>query len=504
MHIPQFKRKFVISNNPIDHPLLTGWQNGTIGGRHAYWDDSLPVVIRGNERIEIGLFGYMLDPERTADSDEQIVDGIVNTAESLEDVIRVTNRMCGRWALFVAIGSRQYIINDAAGQRQAFYHLAEGVEIIASSEHLLASLFGLQRSERTVNEFFAGHTPEFLTGCWFVGDSTIYDGVFCLVPSHALDIAARKQVRFWPLSRRRVHRQDREANFEIIHNLIDKHFEALFHRFGEAALALTGGLDSRSSLAHCKPFKDKILCYTVNTGQGTGVVAEADRSDRGLDYKVPGEITTAYGIKYALYDRIGKLPEWYVTEYNLNASLNRPVFQHMAYQMFNEGYPQHKVSIQSCINELSRSQYVHRPYRVKLKELANFTSMGHLPFVMKNLQSWYEGAVDLNNEYGTRIEDLFFLEQLMGRWSAMNRNEWDFVQEAFEPFNSRDLIFRIFCIDQPDRLRWPNKFYLYRFKRAWPELLDFQTTVQEKYFGKPQIGLHIRQGLKRIYYALGG
>jgi len=49
---------------------------------------------------------------------------------------------------------------------------------------------------------------------------------------------------------------------------------------------------------------------------------------------------------------------------------------------------------------------------------------------------------------GCRLDDLFHLEQKLGRWHSEGHTEWDIVQDTFTPFNCRALVDSLKGVDE--------------------------------------------------------
>lgn len=482
-----FNRKFIVSKKPLSHSFIEGWQQHRLGEYYVQHNPNLSFTQHKQGKFDAVLFGFVFDFETPSLTNEQILNDLVEYAKTHEDIIVGTNKLCGRWVLLIHDGSNLFVANDAMGQMQLFYHIGDANTVISPSDHLIAHVMGFKRSQTALKELFEPYDD--ITGFWFVGTSTIYDDVKCLVPDYYLDVNVNQQIRFWP--REKVKQVDRDENFATMHRMLNGFTKAFFNRY-EGALALTAGLDSRVLLAHCKPYKDALMIYTINDGQ-------EDRPDRYLDRVVPKEISEKFSLHYELIDHQGEAPQDFIDEYNKNATFDRPIFRRMAYLLLLK-YPQQKLSIQACDNEVARSRYGYPPFKLRLRDLANLTMMGDNPFVRRHLKSWLADANEVNKKYGVRIEDLFFVEQRIGRWSAMNRNEWDIAQDVFEPFNSRDLVLRIFEIDKIDKVRFPNNFYNYLFNQTWPELMQVRTSVQPK--PKKSFKIRAKEYVKAMLYAI--
>ena len=475
-----FRRKFLAAPKAIDHEIVNQWDKADWNGYHLYIHPDLARAFAKAKGLDVVLLGYALDPDNPGFSNADVLNHALSNAADANALVEQTHRWCGRWALLVKSAERKFVLNDATGQMQIFYSTGQSPTVFGSSEHLVARVIGAELSERIGREFTTRfHQPELI---WWPGDATPYDDVRCLVPNHLLELSNNKPKHFWP--DRKKENCKRVENFSFVHDLLQRHFECFFRRFN-GALALTGGLDSRLMLSFCRPFLHDLIAYTFDRTE----------AGEGSDAALPVALAREFRLDHFLWKPENRIPESFASAYRTNTSLDRPTFLRLAYCL-HLNYPSNRVSIQS-VNEIGRLKYHHRPFRMRAKDVANLSFMGDTAFAIEQFTAWHGNADAASRWSGFRIEDLFQLEQRMGRWSAMNRNEWDITQDAFEPLNSRNLLFRIMCIDAKDRLRIrTNNLYRYIINRNWPELLRFPHTPPDPI----TLATRLREYAKAVYY----
>lgn len=172
----------------------------------------------------------------------------------------------GRYAVLVKTGGRVYAYNDAAGHRTVYFD---------HSQQRIASHFDMLHRLTEVEELV----------CWVDSKKpqTSPDGMFdltenpsirALLPNQRLEVTTGTQTRFGlmqPNPYRSMHWTDR---IELIHQLWHDQLEQVFALSPEipVGVSLSGGLDSRTVLAHMRPYLERTRAFTytspnIETGQ---------------------------------------------------------------------------------------------------------------------------------------------------------------------------------------------------------------------------------------------
>jgi hypothetical protein len=479
-----FRRQYLVTPLPIQHSLFAEWKKDYWGNYCVSYhpDEHFTKLIVGN--VEAIMFGFMVCPLNKLKTNTAIINDIISNKTRLADMRTASNKYCGRWALFIKLENEYIALNDPTAQKQIFYTNINEQVALSSSDHLLAKVFNYSRSTTVHKRFLAPYSDHL--GHWLPGNSTLYDEVKCMITNHYISLNSLKVERFWPSTK--VDKQNVQANMEKIHILLENYIDNFIERY-PAALALTAGLDSRLLLAYFKKHIDKIFTYTISTTQ----------KERVLDYEVPQRMAAHFGFKHILYKCNETPPEEFVATYKLNASFERELFRTMGFYLIHEKYPENTISVQAGNNELARERYGYRPYILRIKELVNMTAMGDNEFSREKFGEWLVDGTVAHHQTNVPVEDMFFLEQRLGRWHTNNRSEWDIAQDVFEPFNSRDLFMTIINLPTAVKHRFPNKLYEYLFSRTWPELYDFEG---ERIGRKFNLKKATKDFIKSIYYRI--
>ena len=147
----------------------------------------------------------------------------------------------GRFLVLSHHDGRLMVHGDACGTRAVFAMPGTSGTWLASQPHLLETHAGARRDPAVDQLLWDSPGAD----CW-PGDLTPFPGVRMLLPNHRLDLADGIPERFWPLAPIEQRSTERTAHemAAILKGLV----EAVMRR-GPVTVALTGGYDSRITLA---------------------------------------------------------------------------------------------------------------------------------------------------------------------------------------------------------------------------------------------------------------
>lgn len=92
-----------------------------------------------------------------------------------------------------------------------------------------------------------------------------------------------------------------------------------------------------------------------------------------------------------------------------------------------------------------------------------------MEFALRHFEKWLN---NLGDYYNINFDSLFYWEQRIGKWFAMNCLEFDSAwQEVFLPFNCRKLLVDMLSVE--DKYKFSPNYVLYErlISELWPEVL---------------------------------
>lgn len=357
-----------------------------------------------------------------------------------------------------ATGPREVtVVPDCQATQAVFYSTRRGLAL-GSQTALPASTVGAapdEESARMWQELRALRR----TGVIFLpGTMTTHEDVLPLIPNHLLRIrleegtAQVEQARFWPFEDR-VERSDTAA---VTREFIDYFTEhtRLLAGFGRTAISLTGGKDSRSTLAgalpHLGPDAFTFTYYNPQSG-----VRPRDR-DAVADLFAANAFSVAVGVQHRAL-RWQNPPEDGVFEQIVNRTY--PVRRGSvgaAHAMWAQ-LPRDIVQLQSIGAELGTTFYTTRSLGRPLspRRLMQLVTAKQDPgdeLVARaygDYLDWSEFTEDRIGGYD--YHDVFYWEQRMGKWGFLKYQDGDFSHRMLMPFNDRGLIQLMQSLPYPQR-----------------------------------------------------
>lgn len=459
----RFRRQFLLTS--IICTSLKHWEHRTLNHYQLYVhrDVEVNIVQRGYKDRKAALIGYMIDPLHPDRSNAEILRDILKTTQAVESLSRYLHSISGRFVLILLTADDTYVFHDPCGLRSVYYSEYKGGIVIGSQPLIFKHVMPLKEQ----NRFYSYEKSTYKKGNmehWLPSGTSLYESVYHLIPNHYLQVSCLKQIRYWPNEKLRSRRLD-DVPYEAS-ELLRKLIQAGHQRF-DLALPLTAGLDSRVLLSASKAIADDTYFYTL---QYRTLQAESD------DIAIPRKLLKKLGLTHHLIDcRIAPDKE-FLQIYDRNTSMaHKEDWGNIAYGMYGR-YPQDIVCVKGNCSEIARCFYykngTHLPIASVQKLIEVERGWNTLPFICAQLTDWYSGASVAAKETGVDILDLFYWEHRMGSWQAQSQLEWDIIQEAYTPFNHRELLEMMLGISTEFR-RAPNYLLFNNVIEAlWPECLS--------------------------------
>lgn len=456
---PIFRNQYLITDARPSAPVLAAANCINFGKWLVY----LFAPLRAAHIVSVGfealLIGVAVDPQRPADSLQEILDRSFQTAPDTAEAgcLRV-NHLTGRFILLTRIAEQLTISGDACHLRQILFGNIEGVQCASSSEKLLLLHAGADLRVSADKQRFM-KSPLFMRNenAW-VGSSAHDDRISRLLPNHCLSLPAG-QIRRLPLSVPTSNRGEAEV-IDFAASALHGVFAALTKN-NRLIQPITAGLDSRLLLAASLPFKDQIDYYIFVRPDSPGTTQDA-------------------AVAQVLADRL-KLNFKVITPQTVTADFKR---QLAAEQLFprhlpkieNTQYHFHRPDRDTVINingnatEICRSYYGRERGQPSFARVSHF--LGYSPndaFVNQALAPWYADAINTARESGVCLTDLLYWEQRMGNWGAVTPFEQDIAIEEVAPFNNKQLLLRLLTIPSKQRCGPDFNFFLRFLARMSPD-----------------------------------
>lgn len=379
----------------------------------------------------------------------------------------------GRHAVLLKSKDQVYAYQDAAGHRSVYFNEAQ--PCIASHFDMLHRLTDVEEYSCPVASKNFEAAPE---GMW---DVTENPQIRALLPNHRLHLQEGRQPRFGLMAPNPYTNVGWTEKIEAIYQLWHEQLEQVFAIRPDlpVGMSLSGGLDSRTVLAHMKPYLDNVRAFTYTASNVATGVAPKSFWQRTM--------VTDHDVLAQPRDH---LPEDFHVlvkpTTNILASEDVAVLRRNA--MRNHGWPFVRMykdlfpDINSIhvrgnfveMGRLIRGQLEIPAQRDRLAPIIGQVARRRKPD-MKLYRNFFWNKVAefqydrLHNDF--EYTDVYHWENRSPRWYAEIANETDTVFDSIVPVNARR-IYEILVSPSPAVRRGAQLQYDL-VHRAWPELLAY-------------------------------
>ena len=387
--------------------------------------------------------------------------------------------IAGRHAIILKTGGKVYAYHDAGGHRTVYFSSAQ--RLIASHFDMLHRLTGVQEYFCPVGSKNPKTSPD---GLW---DITENPYIKALLPNHRLALLDGTQTRFGLQCANPYINVAWQEKIELVHRLWHEQLQQLFELRPKLPLgvSLSGGLDSRTVLAHMRPYIENIRAFTytaanVKTGaKPTSFWQRTMTTDHNILCQMADHLPQDFHVlvkpsvpsltesdnKILARNAVRNHGRPYVPMYkdlfpDINSIHVRGNFVEMGRLIRgNTALPEQRDRLAAILEEVVRRR------RPSLKAYTKF-------FWAKVEEFQYE-ALHHDVEY----TDVYHWENRSSRWYAEIVNETDTVFDSIVPVNARR-IYQILTSPNAN-VRPGAQFQTDLIHRAWPELLTYGINSEE-------------------------
>lgn len=258
-----------------ERPFLCKWKKHCVCNCHIYVHPKQTYFINGR-RI---LIGHAYNPFTMEADENRILESL--TEESL-------NQLTGIFTILEITDKGIKIVGDATCMQCTFYGVINGHFYVSTHANLIGDLLGLEWDpyikQLTEYKFFK------LFGTQLPGNLSEYKEIKRLVPNHIVTIenGEIKEKRFyWP----HTCNLSKDEIVNKASNLLHNNLQLIAKKWTKPAISLTGGCDSKTTLACANGLYDKFSYFSYISSDEEKVDAEAAHS-----------ICKKLGLKHEIYD----------------------------------------------------------------------------------------------------------------------------------------------------------------------------------------------------------
>ncbi len=465
MHPLLYRRQFVLGNKFIDE--FENWNKLKIDNDlFLTCHPNLEITHLSTENIIIIGLGIFIDPFNPNYSNKQILNSLIT--DTSKDCIKKTYPIGGRWVIIYINKEKKdrIIFNDTVGDRQIYYTSINNNCWCASQPQVIAEILKIPlRKDENLKKFISAKEFELMEHCW-IGNKTLYQNIFHLLPNHYLNINNINPVRFFPsIDDLKNTGFSAENAIKKVSEILQGTIESIVNRY-KISMAITAGLDSRTILAASKNYNEKIH-YFISTHPGL--------SENEPDVTVPKK----------LFNKL-KIPFHVLNGKNINPNNNiflKYFFKNVSqvsnkrnigiYYNYFEKFEEN-ILVGGGSGEISRNYYGLTNKALNAESLSKLFGRFNDSYTISEIEEWLLNIKDLIprlcNENITLL-DLFVWEHKAGNWQTMGPAEEDICLDGVRPLSNRSLIISLLSVNKNPDIKDSQYIQKEIIKYLWPELL---------------------------------
>lgn len=452
-----YKNQYIISNMAYaNHDQL---KITTFNNLHVYSHQSLNISHAKNLSSEILLLGYIINPFKPYDNNDDIVKELAESCNSKEALFKKIQQLSGRFSLLFKNGIEFIVVNDACALRQLYYAFIDNNIFLTSSPRMFLDFYGgeLQSSDDKLN-FTKLEEYEMNDHEWY-GDKCIDNRLMKVLPNHHLDITNRTIKRTSIYFDQVVNEKD---IIEYSAALLKGNMAAITKRY-KVIQPLTAGWDSRTLLAASKEYLHDIQFYVIDFSGADKLLP---------DVWVSKNLSEKLGLNYQVVKLKGPSDK-FSTIFKREHILPRLTYLAEIEYLYDNYANNNTVRVNGIAGATLKAVYGYTNYHIDTRHFHHFTHyLGKSQFIKDELRDWVNDAQGYAQEYGIPLLDLLHWEQKVGNWGAMTVSEQDIAIENFSPHANRNLFASILRINAAKRAKPQCLLISKIINTLWPEVLS--------------------------------
>ncbi len=271
------------------YPFYGSWSKTELNKKYNLYlhPDASYCVKQINEKMSIGFIGHAYDPVNGVVGESEIIDALASVYSDEKTFLDRVNDLTGVFCLFVTDGEMLSFLCDTVGLLCVFYSSYGSHSYVSTHVNLIGDILGLNEDPcvtklktRKTFKYFGNQLP---------GNITPFAEVKRLNPNHiaeTLDNGIEQRRFYHPFS---LNLSVEEACDRLI-PLMKKTMEQIADKWHRPAISLTGGCDSKTTLASAVDIYDRYRYFSY------------DSQDNELpDAKAAAEICKAIGVEHIFY-----------------------------------------------------------------------------------------------------------------------------------------------------------------------------------------------------------
>lgn len=476
-----FMRGFLITNDrnikKDGYPFYENWGEYCFSTYRVLVHKRLKCFINEN----VCLIGHAYNPFQDEIDENKIVEKIVkqNTFREKLDYI---DELTGIFTIAIVEKGALHLIGDCSGMQSCYYGVVKGKVYISTHTQLIGDICSLFENDYTKKMKAYKHWKKY--GLFLPGDITQFDEIKRLVPNTYVFFENNewKIKRFYPTKAiAMVGEENYENRIEEIAVVMKNTMRLIGEKWKNPAISMTGGMDSKGTVAAANGNYDKFTYYSY-------VSMDGDKIDADAAHKIAEVIGVTHNI-YEIsredsdFEDIDVLRAIFEHNYGELGKLNDNDVRKRCYFLNTDKFD---VEIKSWVSEVARANYYKKfgkkkmPQKLSNRQMSSmykfFTTDRKLLRRTDRIFGEYKEKVDFENIFNIDASDMYLWEFRYGSWggnviTTNHRISYDITI----PYNNRKLL-ELF-LSTPLKYRIEDKPHFDVIKMMEPKIDELGITI---------------------------
>lgn len=433
-----YPRGFVIFRRDTSPALPEGWSTVSLGDSewefaHDHLETPELVPVGDDDRWVLvhGMCLYAGPDQRRMSPAKRLAEAAALGETEFLDMLDVLG---GRHIVLLGNKEGFSLYQDAIGMRSVYF--SSSAELITSHANLLNELVSHQK-----------RTPEQgLKAFMRAWERTPYLGISALLPNHSLTVPRFDIRRFFPRENNRFRHLSIQERIKALRTLWEKHWESLMERNPDLIMSVTGGNDSRTTLALLSGHLHSIRTFTYTTAKPAGSPREASLK---LDQQIVDQIKECIPLNHKFIVEPEKRTG--LDEHLKSTLLRNTIGTHGRWLLpYYLQFAGHENSLHIRGNAYGVYKLAWLPLNNNdtlddlKKQYLRLTKNDHPHESPKSREKQFVDGVERwkysNRQFDYHRSELLFWELRLGRWASEIYNETDIAFNSLEPTNVRRML----------------------------------------------------------------
>ncbi len=402
---------------------------------------------------------------------------LLNFNNSFSLFIDYLNELTGLFTIIMLNKEKMYLFGDCAGMQSSYYDISHNNINISSHFQLIADL----------NNYIIDDYISKLMNCKFYhyygpflpGDLSAYKEIKRLVPNTYIDINLNNNSceisRFYPYNEDKYKDYAYDELIEKISTTLHNNMVLISKKWAKPAISLTGGMDSKTTLACSNGLYDKFSYFSYISMDG-----------EKIDALAANKICKSLGLKHRIYNINYDVND--VDFQNTKAVINHnfgqiglPNDNDVAKRMFFKDTNDFDVEVKSWVSEIGRANYYKKFGKRKMPGHLTPKQMTCMYKLFITNRKLYKHTTKVFKDYCAKINfgsfpkkydesDMFLWEVRYGGWGGLViTGEHRYSFDITIPYNNRELLDMFLSLPINSRIsdKVHNDIILYMNKKIY-------------------------------------